>query len=111
MRTWAIACYTIGAVAELGALVVVIIEFWESRSALRTWNAANPEGGDGISYGQMDVLNKITIGLLGKRWRQVTAVALIFVGIVAGTLGNFASLPKSSAGGSNGSHVDRTTGR
>jgi hypothetical protein len=60
---------------------------------MQAWVDANPNENPDGSSGQILRLNDVIIGLLGRRWRQVVANGLIGLGIVAGALGNFASLP------------------
>jgi hypothetical protein len=96
MRTWAIICYTVAALAEGGGVVLVVLEFRQSRRALQRWVKANPNDNQQGSWGQILELNGVITGLLGTRWRRLVAVGLIVLGIVAGTVGNFASLPSAS---------------
>jgi hypothetical protein len=93
MRTCAIICYVVAAIAEIGGWALVVLEFRDTRQALQKWLDANPANHAQGSYGQHLVLNDVMIGLLGSKPRRLAAATLIAVGIIAGTLGNFASLP------------------
>jgi hypothetical protein len=94
MRTWAIIWYLVAAVAESGGVVLIVLAFRENRKTLRDWINANPNKNEQGSWQQLLDLNGVVIKLLGaNKWRQINAVALIVLGIVAGTFGNFASLP------------------
>jgi hypothetical protein len=93
MLTWAFAWYVVGFAAECGGFVLIVSEALGSRSALREWVAANPNKNEDGSWGQMRLTNKVMLGLLGSTRRRFTAAVLVGLGILAGFLGNLASLP------------------
>jgi hypothetical protein len=51
-----------------------------------------PEAQAAGSYRQIAIVNKVMQILISARYRVASAVALLVVGIFAGTVGNFASL-------------------
>ncbi len=94
MRLYAMICYAVAAAAEMGGLVFAVLALRENQAIRKLWMAANPKQNDGGSWGQMLLLNRAVPALLGKStWQGRVAVVLIVLGIIAGTLGNFASLP------------------
>lgn len=95
MRTFAIACYAAAFLAESAAFALIVKEVCDTRRALQEWKHANPSNhGDG-SWGQQLLINKVVSGLLGSTRRRVVAAVLVGLGIIAGTGGNFLSLPSA----------------
>jgi hypothetical protein len=94
VRLYAIVCYAVAAIAETGGLIFVLLALRENRSVMQRWVSANPHNNSQGSWGQLTLLNQLVPALLGaSSWRSRVAAGLVAAGILAGTLGNFASLP------------------
>ena len=91
-RPFAGWCLVVAAAAELGGVGRIIAEAVRMSVLMDRWNQRNPKHNPGGSYRQLLIVNKVMQILITARFRVAGAVALLIVGIAAGTVGNFASL-------------------
>ena len=85
-------CFLVALFAELGGVGLVVAEAIRMQHLMRRWHEFNPKGNAAGSYRQIAIVNKVMQILISARYRVTWAVALLVVGIAAGTIGNFASL-------------------
>ena len=85
-------CFLVAAAAELGGVGLIVAEAFRMRHLMRRWQEFNPRRNPGGSYRQVLIVNKVMQILITARFRVAWAVALLVVGILAGTIGNFVSL-------------------
>jgi hypothetical protein len=85
-------CFIVALAAELGGVALIVCEAVRMRRLLDRWNRLNPRNNAGGSHRQIMLVNRVMQILFTARIRVTTAVALLTIGIVAGTVGNFASL-------------------
>jgi hypothetical protein len=84
--------FVFACVAELGG-VLIVREARSTAMVLRRWRQADSPANQGQgTYGQQSLVNEVVRTLLGARVRITSAVVLLVVGIVAGTVGNFLTL-------------------
>jgi hypothetical protein len=92
MTIAAAVSYGIAFVAELSGIALVVTEGRRAQAALRRWRDANPNNNPDGAFGQQLELNGVMEHLLGSQANRRAAVALLVLGVVAGTLGNYLSL-------------------
>jgi hypothetical protein len=85
-------CFLVAAAAELDGVVLIVAEAFRMKHLMRRWREFNPKRHPGGSYRQVLIVSKVMQILITARFRVAGAVALLVVGILAGTVGNFASL-------------------
>lgn len=85
-------CFLVGLVAELGGVALIVCEALRMNALMKSWEKRNPRRNPGGSHRQVLVMNFVMKTLFRARIRVTTAVTLLVVGIVAGTIGNFASM-------------------
>jgi hypothetical protein len=85
--------FVVACVAELGSVVLIVREARRTATVLRRWQQAdNPANQGQGTYAQLLLVNEVVQTLLDARVRIASAVGLLVVGIVAGTVGNFLTL-------------------
>ena len=85
-------CFIVSLLAELGGVGLIVCEALRMRSLLAKWEQRNPKRNPGGSWRQVLIMNRVMRLLFTARIRVTGAVALLLVGIIAGTVGNFASM-------------------
>jgi hypothetical protein len=82
----AVVCWSLALVSELTGLALLVTEGRRTGRALRRWRDVDPaEEGMFAKQRQLDALTDV---LAGNTVDRVTAVLLLAVGFVAGTVGN-----------------------
>jgi hypothetical protein len=85
-----VVCWTLALVCELAGLALLVTEGRHTGSALRRWRDVDPaDEGLFAKQRQLDVLADV---LAGNSFDRSTAVALLAVGVVVGTVGNLLTL-------------------
>ena len=93
MRAAAAVLFVVACVAELGSVALIVREARTTATVLRRWQQAeNPANQGQGTYDQQLLVNEVVRTLLGARARVASAVVLLVVGIIAGTVGNFTTL-------------------
>ncbi|MBM7804968.1 hypothetical protein JOD57_000805 [Geodermatophilus bullaregiensis] len=93
MRVAAGVLFVIACLAELGSVVLIVREARTAAGVLRRWQRAdNPANQEQGTWAQVLLINEVVRTLLDARVRIASAVALLVVGILAGTVGNFLTL-------------------
>lgn len=96
----AVCCYTLAAVAELTGIWLAAREIRATRAVLRGWRRPTRDGVEAmfrrrdpsLAHYQLEADEDVLEHLLGKSAGGVAAVALLVLGVLAGTAGNFLSL-------------------
>lgn len=85
--------FVLACVAERGVVVLIVREARRTATVLRRWQQADSPANQGQgTYDQQLLVNEVVRTLLGARVRITSAVVLLVVGIVTGTVGNFLTL-------------------
>ena len=93
MRFAAGICYVVAFLAELAAVLLVVREARVASGVMRNWEEAdNPLNMGQGTWAQVLLINRVVRVLLDARVRVTSAVVLLVLGIVAGTVGNFLTL-------------------
>jgi hypothetical protein len=93
VRVAAGICYVVSFLAEVGGVLLVVGEARKAVAVLRAWEAAdNPLNMGQGTWAQVLLMNRVVRALLDARVRVTSAVVLLLVGVIAGTLGNFLTL-------------------
>jgi hypothetical protein len=93
MRPAAAVLFVVACVAELGSVVVIVREVRTAARVLRRWERAdNPANQGPGTWAQVLLVNEVVRTLLDARVRIASAVVLLVVGILVGTVGNFLTL-------------------
>jgi hypothetical protein len=100
----AAVCFVVAALAELSGILLIVREAQAAQRALKEWRGpASVKDLDGssaafrrrdvtLAHYQQEADDVVIAHLLGSQAKRWAAVALLFVGVLAGTLGNFLSL-------------------
>ena len=93
VNTAAAVCYAVACLAELGGVWLVVREGMTAHRKLLEWELAdNPVNEGKGTWNQVALVNGVVRVLLGARAGIAWAVALLVVGIVMGTVGNYLTL-------------------
>jgi hypothetical protein len=85
-----IVCWTLALVAEVAGLLLLVAEGRRTGRALRRWREVDPaDEGLFAKQRQLDTLVDV---LTGRPFDRGTAVALLAIGVVVGTVGNLLTL-------------------
>jgi hypothetical protein len=85
-------CFVVSALAELGGIALLVRQAGQARRQLEQWADANPKRHLEGSFQQQTLINPLVTGLLRERARPQTAIFLLVVGVLLGTVGNFLTL-------------------
>lgn len=89
-------CFLLAFIAEVSGGGLIIARAVRMRVLMPRWQDFNPRRNAGGSHRQIMIVNKVMQILISSRSRVAWAVALLLIGITAGTVGNYASLEAPS---------------
>jgi len=85
-----VVCWTLALLCELAGLLLLVADGRRTGRALRHWRQVDPaDQGLFVKQQQLDALVDV---LQGRPFDRGTAVALLVIGVVVGTVGNLLTL-------------------
>jgi hypothetical protein len=86
--------YVTSLLCELAGAALVVAEARTAGQALREYVARGTQTGVGTSVGQVTHANEAIAAALGNQAKRRAAIALLFAGILAGSVANLMTLPQ-----------------
>lgn len=85
-----VVCWTLALLTEIAGILLLLADSRRTGRALRRWRQVDP--GDEALFARQQQLDALVDVLVGNPFDRVTAVALLVIGIVAGTVGDLLTL-------------------
>jgi hypothetical protein len=85
-----VVCWTLALFAEVAGILLLVVEGRRTGRALRRWRQVEPED-EGL-FAKQHQLDGLVDVLAGNPVDRGTAVALLVIGVVVGTVGNLLTL-------------------
>jgi hypothetical protein len=85
-----VVCWTLALLAEVAGLLLLVADGRRTGRALRRWRQVDPDD-EGL-FAKQHQLDALVDVLTGNAFDRATAVALLVLGVVVGTIGNLLTL-------------------
>jgi hypothetical protein len=85
-----VVCWTLALLAEVAGLLLLVADSRRTGRALRRWRQVDPDD-EGL-FAKQHQLDALVDVLTGNAFDRATAVALLVLGVVVGTIGNLLTL-------------------
>jgi hypothetical protein len=85
-----VVCWTLALLAEVAGLLLLVADGRRTGRALRRWRQVDPDD-EGL-FAKQHQLDALVDVLAGNAFDRATAVALLVLGVVVGTIGNLLTL-------------------
>jgi hypothetical protein len=85
-----VVCWTLALLAEVAGILLLVVEGRRTGRALRRWRHVEPAD-EGL-FAKQRQLDGLVDVLVGSSFDRGTAVALLALGVVVGTVGNLLTL-------------------